>query len=218
MKYHYIYRITHIPTGRFYIGKRIYSGKDWRNDPYMGSGTIIKNLLKAHPLIEFRKEVLCFCRDAEQLLKAEEAAVGTQYQDNPLCVNLCAGGAGVVGRVISEETRAKIGAAKKGQTHSEEAKAKMSKALKGRTHSEEARAKLSEALKGRTYSEETREKMSEGQKGKILSEETKAKISVAIKGKTKPPFSEEHRANLSAAKRAYWEKRRAEKALTEATE
>ena len=201
MKYHYIYRITHIPTGRFYIGKRIYSGKDWRNDPYMGSGTIIKNLLKAHPLIEFRKEVLCFCRDAEQLLKAEEAAVGTQYQDNPLCVNLCAGGAGVVGRVISEETRAKIGAAKKGQTHSEE-----------------ARAKLSEALKGRTYSEETREKMSEGQKGKILSEETKAKISVAIKGKTKPPFSEEHRANLSAAKRAYWEKRRAEKALTEATE
>jgi len=104
----YIYRITHVPSGRFYIGKRSYRGKDWRDDTYMGSGVIIKNLLAAHPLFHLRKEVLCFARDAEQLLVAERAAVNANYPQNPLCIPLCAGGRGAAGRTVSEATRAKM--------------------------------------------------------------------------------------------------------------
>ena len=70
---------------------------------------------------------------------------------------------------------------------------------KGITLSKEARKKISDAKKGcaspnrgRKFSNEARKKMSEGQKNRA-------------------PFTEEHKAKLSAAAKADWAKRRAEK-------
>ena len=60
----------------------------------------------------------------------------------------------------SEETRAKISAAKRGHKHSEEAKAKMSAAQRGRKLTPEHRAKISASNKGRKVSDETRAKIS----------------------------------------------------------
>ena len=40
-KYFYIYKIHFLkgfPAGRYYIGKRVYKGKDISNDKYVGSG------------------------------------------------------------------------------------------------------------------------------------------------------------------------------------
>ena len=99
---------------------------------------------------------------------------------------------------ISEETRAKISAARKGQTPSEETRAKLSEAKKGKTPSEETRAKIRASNKGQTRSEEARAKMSAACKGKIISEEQRAKISAFHKGKT---LSEETRAKMSAARK-----------------
>lgn len=92
------------------------------------------------------------------------------------------GGEGSSG--VSEETRRKIGEAKKGEKNpnygksfSEEYKRKLSEAHKGKTHSEETKRKLSMLMKGennpnygkptwskgKTKSEETLKKMSKGQ-------------------------------------------------------
>jgi len=103
---------------------------------------------------------------------------------------------GVASRNRSAETRAKIGAAAKGRSKSEETRAKISAAKQNM--SEETRAKIGAASTGRIQSEETRAKISAATKGKPKSEETKAKISAATKGK---PKSEETRAKISAAKK-----------------
>ena len=107
---------------------------------------------------------------------------------------------------ITEETKKKIGDAHRGKLVSEETKAKLSATKKGKpspkkgkpgkTHSDETKAKLSAAGKGRVVSEESKAKSSATQKGRIFSEETKAKISAAKKGKT---LSEEHKAKLKEA-------------------
>lgn len=81
----------------------------------------------------------------------------------------------------TEETKAKISAAKQGNRHSAETKAKLSAAAKGRKLSEEHKAKIGAAGKGRKQSEETRAKKSSANKGKKRSSETKAKISAARK-------------------------------------
>lgn len=54
---------------------------------------------------------------------------------------------------------------------------------------------------GHLVSNTMRKKMSDAHQGKLHSEETKKKISVANKGKIKPPLSEEHKRNMSLAKR-----------------
>jgi hypothetical protein len=136
-------------------------------------------------------ERLAFALEKALIAKCQYAGINL--------TNLTPGGKGGVteaaravnkGRRCSEETRAKIGAARKGHRHSEEVRAKISAAHKGRTLSEERRAKL----RGRVLSEERRAKL----RGRVLSEETRAKISAATRGRR---FSEETRAKLSAAAR-----------------
>ena len=113
---------------------------------------------------------------------------------------------GKKGKPHSEESKAKISAAnkgKKGKPLSEEHKAKISAANKGKPLSEETKAKLSASLKGREFSEETRAKLSAARKGKPLSEETKAKLSASLKDNIPwnkgRKLSEEHKAKLSAS-------------------
>jgi len=49
--------------------------------------------------------------------------------------------------------------------------------------------------------EETKRRLSESHKGYVMPEEQKKAISKSLKGKSKPPFSEEHKANISKAGR-----------------
>jgi len=69
------------------------------------------------------------------------------------------------GKVVSEETRAKISAANTGKVHTEEAKAKMSNTRKGIPKSEEHKAKIGAANTGRLHTEETKDKISAAGKG-----------------------------------------------------
>ena len=131
-----------------------------------------------------------------------------------------------IGKIVSDETKDKQSAAKIGNKNpsfgrikSEETKLKISNRLKGRTVSEETRTrisiantgksappctvetrlKISRAHKGKVVSEETLLRMSEAQKGKVFSAEHKDKLSKAKTGKTRTPFTEEHKAKISAA-------------------
>jgi len=75
---------------------------------------------------------------------------------------------------LSEETKAKISAAKKGKL-STEVLAKMRAAHKGKKRTEETKAKISAANKGRKRSDEAKAKISAANKGRKRSDESIAK-------------------------------------------
>jgi hypothetical protein len=85
----------------------------------------------------------------------------------------------MVGRSISQQTRAKLSAAIRGRPSP----------MKGKHHSVESKARIGYANFGRTHTEETKTKLSEQRKGekspmygKHLTEETKRKISESLLG------------------------------------
>lgn len=58
---YYIYRITHNPTGRTYVGKR--KSDYW--DGYYGSGEHIKNAVKKYGVDQFSREILAEVDESE---------------------------------------------------------------------------------------------------------------------------------------------------------
>lgn len=66
--------------------------------------------------------------------------------------------------------------------------------------------------KGRKFSDEARANMSKGHKGQVITEEQRKKISASMmgvnKGRKLPPVSKEHRARLSEATKAYWDRKK----------
>jgi GIY-YIG catalytic domain/NUMOD3 motif len=76
---------------------------------------------------------------------------------------------------------------------------------KGRSVIDEFREKMRQLSTGRIYSEESKKKISDAlmgkNKGRVFSEEHRRKISEGLKGKLKGPMSEEHRLNISKAKK-----------------
>jgi bisphosphoglycerate-dependent phosphoglycerate mutase len=114
----------------------------------------------------------------------------TLYAD---VANISDGGTGVLGHIVSAETRIKIGNAGKGRIASTEARAKMSIAATQR--------------KRKPLSAEQKLRISERQKGKKRgpqSAEHRSKIGANRIGKKRAPFSSEWRAKMSAAqKRRY---------------
>lgn len=72
--------------------------------------------------------------------------------------------------------------------------------------SEQQRQKLSAALKGKGHpcDESTKQKISKANSGKHRSEDFKEKVSNSLKGRKKPPFTESHKANLSAKAKEQW--------------
>jgi len=143
-----------------------------------------------------------FDLETELIKKIGRTNLGT----GPL-VNLTDGGEGPSGRIVSEETKRKIGEFQKGKIVSEETGKKISEANRGKKRSKETKRKQSEAQKGeknpnwgKPLSEETkillseksklwwsipenRKKGLEVRKGKKHTEEAKRKISEGNKGK-----------------------------------
>ena len=89
---HYVYKITNKTTGEYYYGKR--TAFNWETDPYMGSGLMLKNKMEAHPDHEWVKEVLLLLDSAEEAYLYEKIIIGDKWRDDPLCLNLVAGGVG----------------------------------------------------------------------------------------------------------------------------
>lgn len=85
------------------------------------------------------------------------------------------------GRIVSDATKAKIGAAATGRKPSIETRMKMAESHRGRVISDEAKRKISlsqKGLKRAPLSAEHRANISAGGKGKKRSPETRAKLSV----------------------------------------
>jgi hypothetical protein len=195
--YIYLYVKQHQSTGLKYFGKTT------RRDPfkYKGSGKHWAGHLRKHgqnirtvDLWGFDDQDAC-TKFALEFSEKHHIVESNEWA-NLMPENGLDGGA--IGKPHSEETKAKLRAAKLGKPHSEETKAK----LRGKKLSEEHKAKIGAAGRRRIVSEETRTKL-RGQKrseetkarmrGKKLSEETKAKLRAAKLGK---PLSEEHKAKI----------------------
>lgn len=227
-----IYKITS-PTGKVYIGQSVDIHDRFRKYKSLKckDQQALFNSLKKHGVEKHIFEIINICDVSElndleihysNLFKSTTKEFGLNIRD-------CGGAKGL----HSEETKIKIGLAHKGKVVSENTKQLLRDANKGKHDGEknnnygkkmskELKEKLLSIRKGSVASEETRKKQSESHKGKFVSEETRMKISLIHKGrvvseetkqKMRKPKNEEHKRNLSDAKRKYYENIRQEKAL-----
>lgn len=99
-KNHYVYKITNLISGHYYIGKRSCSCEIEKDSRYMGSGPRILSAIYAHGVANFEKEILhCFTSEAEAYKKEAELVTLKEVQD-PLCYNLVEGGSDGYQRTI----------------------------------------------------------------------------------------------------------------------
>jgi hypothetical protein len=113
----------------------------------------------------------------------------------------------LLGRKLTEEHKAKIGAAGIGRINSAETIAKRVASCTGKVRTQEQRDRMSAAQKTRIshiYTDDEKraisEKLSQSLKGKTTSEETKQKLSNANKGKAQGPRSEETKQKMRKPK------------------
>ncbi len=164
-KYHYIYKITRIDTGRFYIGMH---STDDLDDGYFGSGKIITASIKKHGKDKHTKEILEQLPSREALKLRERELVNSFLIQNSLCMNLKVGGEGGWDHLNqgSDEHRQRCSRAGKiGCRH--DALIKWSKSEEGRKKSGAAFKKLHadgkmkyNNMEGKSHSQQTKDKMS----------------------------------------------------------
>jgi group I intron endonuclease len=127
----------------------------------------------------------------EEIIGQEQILLD-KYRSNAKCANIAAvAGAPMTGRKFSPEHRAAISAAKTGKTPSPEHRAALSAAGTGKKRPPRS-PEWCAALSAREFSPEIRARM----KG------------ASNAGRKMPPRTIEHRANMSAAVKAYWARRR----------
>jgi hypothetical protein len=96
----YIYKITHVDSGRYYIGKSLGNKKS-----YYGSGIWIKRAIAKYGKNSFVKEIIYEC-DASNIDELEEKFILKHINDD-LCMNMSRGGKGRKCS-MTEESKVKI--------------------------------------------------------------------------------------------------------------
>nr|WP_292766372.1 NUMOD3 domain-containing DNA-binding protein [Mesorhizobium sp.] len=174
----------------------------WRPDTnacfYVGKGALRRSRdlgvsagcrTKAHGAVQealraqgLQVEIRIVAQDLTELealaLEMERIALYGKIEDGGTLVNRTIGGSGTYGMRHTPEARAKMCAAQ----------AARDPALSGHPHTPESRAKISAALKGRPKSAESRAKRADTLRGR--------------------PLTPEHIANIKAAQKARWARRR----------
>jgi len=136
MKINYcVYKITNL------INYKIYIGKDKYNNPkYMGSGKILKLAYKKYGILNFTKEIICFCDNEDEYNEREKFYIKEYNSFAPIGYNINIGGKG----------------GDNFKNHPDKEKVK------------NVFKKLRESNVGRHASNEVKEKMSQSRKGKKL--------------------------------------------------
>ena len=161
----------------------------------------------------------------EEACLAECSWIAKFRKSGARLTNITDGGEGSVirGKPRSDECKAKISASLRGHKLSEEHKKKIGDRFRGKKLSQEHVAKVAAANTGKKRSIETKKRLSISHKGKPIPAEQRKKISDSLSGRTahnkgKPMsaevrakmaashmgmiFTEERKANISAARRA----------------
>lgn len=196
-----IYCIKNKINKKQYVGLTTKSSAERWKDHVNHAKYNSKNMPIARAILKHGKEnfeifVLEECLNLEKLNEKEIFWITELNTYNEGYNATLGGGASMLGRKHSEETKQKISKAIKGKIRSKETRQKMSKAnsgeknsMFGKTHSEKIRQKISETNKGENHpffgkqlSEIHRQKISKSHKGKKHSEASKKKMSEARKG------------------------------------
>ena len=199
----YIYRWTHLPTSKWYIGVR--TKKDCHpNDGYICSSKIVKPLIESSPA-EWQREIL-HTGTPDEMIKLESSILTKlDAKNNVNSYNLQNGDGNftTAGITMPQQWVDRIRKGNSGKVRSEEARANYRRAnrLKAQDpdYLEKLRkpkpeghgAKVSMALKGISKTEEHRRAMSESRKGKKTgpcSYERRNAIQEALKGKHTLPL------------------------------
>jgi group I intron endonuclease len=176
-----IYKITNKIDGNIYIGQTVNTLSRRMACHYAGNQKgYIASAFKKHGRDRFSVEVIGKYNSIEDLNNAEEYFIEFFNSMAPNGYNLITGGRN---RIPSEETRKKLSDSHKGYKHSKEALRKMSLSGKGRRQSLEHAKKRADAKRGKPHSEKS-----------------KLQMSLARKGIPRGPFSEGHKARISAGK------------------
>ena len=155
--YGYIYKVVHLPTDRYYIGQRKLRGADPEEDGYYGSGVAWRNILNAHPVEEFEKEILAYASSQEELNQLEYVYIGDKFLTDSLCMNRRAGGDQPG---MCEETKRKISEKNQGK-----------RSWNTRPDADEIAHRISIHSKGKIIPDWQREKISLSRKGKNTKED-----------------------------------------------
>lgn len=218
-----VYLITDNTNGKQYVGQTIYTAEQRFARHCMPSSfrcRLLSRAIKAHGAENFTVSVLEEVDSREALDERECYWIEQLNTMSPNGYNLVPGGTGK--GEISEETRARMSAARKGKCvgkdnpfygkkHTEESKRKMREnhrdihgeknPNRGRVFTPEQRKAISDRMSGENHpcwgkhlSPETRAKISAANRGKRLSEESIRKMAETKRGRK---LSLEHRAKLS---------------------
>jgi hypothetical protein len=97
-----IYKTTNLINGKYYIGK------DHANDPnYLGSGGRLQKAIKKYGRKNFKKEIICHCKDLEDLAKTEKEIVTEEICKDSMSYNIALGGHGGNALIGWDEERKK---------------------------------------------------------------------------------------------------------------
>lgn len=89
MKFYYFYKITNLINQKFYFGVHSTSNL---NDGYMGSGIALKKAYEKYGVFNFKKEILYFFDNQNEMYSFEELYINEQLVNNQMCYNLIVGG------------------------------------------------------------------------------------------------------------------------------
>lgn len=156
--YYLIYKITNQVNGKFYIGAHQTLDPA---DGYMGSSRLVRAAIKKYGLKNFKKQILSNVDTIEEMYELEAWYLDLDMVNRKDCYNIKIGGRGGhgIGSRHSEETKRKISetrkirgipSSRKGATLSDETKAKLRAAKLGKPRgvvSTETRKKLREIAK-----------------------------------------------------------------------
>ena len=185
----FVYKWTHLPTGKWYIGCRTAKGCH-PQDGYISSSQLIKPLIKQNPT-EWKREIIK-TGSPEEMIELETTLLESlDAKHNPMSFNQHNGDGKFTrtGVKVSEDTRKKQSESIK-KVHPNRGKPSPNR---GKVASEDTRKKQSEAKLGKKrkpFTEQTRDKIRQAKLGsnnpsygKTPSEETKEKLRLANRGK-----------------------------------
>jgi group I intron endonuclease len=216
-----IYLITNTINGKLYVGQAKSLERRWGahcNSTRRGCKYLIHCAMRKYGPAAFTTRVLVHASTQQELDEQEIVWIILMDSKAPHGYNMTDGGGGCNGRVLSAQTRRKIGIGNKGKLVSEATRRRLSRAIKSKlqndpeyrarvaawNHSQEHRDRISAANSKRECAPSTREKLSQNakrrgfghRKGWHPSEETCQKMSESAN--RKPPITEETRRRISA--------------------
>jgi hypothetical protein len=192
MRYYYLYKITDLQTNKIYIG--VHETENV-NDGYMGSGTVIRGLIKKHGVERFQKDIIEFFENRDAMYSREEELVTQDFCNESTNYNITPGGKG--GSILlnrkpfsgphSDESKKKIGDSSKNRTITPATRQKLSDnnfskrdPIRQREHAINAgkhRWEINQNPPIKNMSEDTKQKLRTANLGKKHTDATKEKMS-----------------------------------------